>query len=540
MTWTLGTGAQEHLDEHNQYDHADLASLTEGKILGVAGGIIKQVASDNVFNVIDYGAVGDGVTDDTVAIQAAIDAVIANVGGQVFFPYGTYAFTTLDISDSTSITLLGPNHRMSGDGATLTTAVTGSGIAVDARNADNFMIENLAIKYSSSSFTGVLLHLGWSGTGGSTKAKIVNSRLASTNAITVRTAVLVHLSGTHTVVFDHVAFDGADKGVIGLTGVFDSTDFSNGITFNGCSFESTTTSHIYNPGVAWTFVGCVFEAVDGDPNAMTGVTNAGRNVSFYGCWFGDDTTAGTWINWTGKGLVLSGCHLSAEHTDSAFLTLPGVNTGVNVTGCSLRGDGDLIDATGASSLMLGVTVLGNILNASETSKVFKSDTVPDSAMWQDRDGVTKIQDFKHNGPNLGFYGTTPIAQPDGVTADKALEDLGLLVNPVGGGGGGDGMPIAFVAGNVTVTAAGIWVIDSAAAVRTVTLPLISATGTDGMRVIVKREGAEFVDVLCAGSDEFEPGGIDTQRLFVNWSAISLVANVAGNYWYELGYYGAVT
>src|SRR5215208_6917494 len=40
-----------------------------------------------------YGATGDGSTNDTAALQAAHDA--AGVGGGVFYPAGTYKFTTL-------------------------------------------------------------------------------------------------------------------------------------------------------------------------------------------------------------------------------------------------------------------------------------------------------------------------------------------------------------------------------------------------------------------------------------------------------------
>lgn len=45
--------------------------------------------ASHAYNVRDYGAQGDGTTDDTAAIQAAIDAVPAS-GGTVMFPAGTY------------------------------------------------------------------------------------------------------------------------------------------------------------------------------------------------------------------------------------------------------------------------------------------------------------------------------------------------------------------------------------------------------------------------------------------------------------------
>lgn len=52
-----------------------------------------------IVSVKDFGAVGDGIADDTAAIQAAIDAVEAQNGGCVYFPAGAYKVTsTLTIS----------------------------------------------------------------------------------------------------------------------------------------------------------------------------------------------------------------------------------------------------------------------------------------------------------------------------------------------------------------------------------------------------------------------------------------------------------
>lgn len=50
--------------------------------------ILNSHAND--VSVKDFGATGDGKTDDRLAIQAAIDAVSKSGGGTVFFPEGTY------------------------------------------------------------------------------------------------------------------------------------------------------------------------------------------------------------------------------------------------------------------------------------------------------------------------------------------------------------------------------------------------------------------------------------------------------------------
>ena len=57
-------------------------------------------------DVKEFGAVGDGVTKDTQAIQAALDA-----GGLVFFPPGTYLSGTLHLRSGGGL-LLSPGATL--------------------------------------------------------------------------------------------------------------------------------------------------------------------------------------------------------------------------------------------------------------------------------------------------------------------------------------------------------------------------------------------------------------------------------------------
>lgn len=56
--------------------------------------------SAGIYNVKDFGAVGDGKTSDTTAINKAIETCFANGGGRVDFPPGKYLSGTIKLKDN--------------------------------------------------------------------------------------------------------------------------------------------------------------------------------------------------------------------------------------------------------------------------------------------------------------------------------------------------------------------------------------------------------------------------------------------------------
>jgi parallel beta-helix repeat protein len=68
-----------------------------------------------LFNVKDFGATGDGVTDDTAAITAAVEAARAAGGGDVYVPTGTYIVSGHNEPSDGAI-MLYDNIHLYGDG----------------------------------------------------------------------------------------------------------------------------------------------------------------------------------------------------------------------------------------------------------------------------------------------------------------------------------------------------------------------------------------------------------------------------------------
>lgn len=95
----------------------------------------------NCYNVLDYGAVGNGVTDDTVAVQAAIAACAAAGGGVVCFPVRRYFFAgvlTLPHNVSLSGEFNGPQYT------TVNPATTTVGPTLMVTNTSSVFITQVA------------------------------------------------------------------------------------------------------------------------------------------------------------------------------------------------------------------------------------------------------------------------------------------------------------------------------------------------------------------------------------------------------------
>jgi hypothetical protein len=101
QTWGLGTPVQQVTTA------ANMANLW------------RQV-KDLPYNVKNYGAIGDGATDDSAAIQAALDACRVAGGGEVYFPGADYNLATLaanaEIASVKAALQVGSNTTLRGDG----------------------------------------------------------------------------------------------------------------------------------------------------------------------------------------------------------------------------------------------------------------------------------------------------------------------------------------------------------------------------------------------------------------------------------------
>lgn len=111
---------------------------------------LAALENSTVLNVIEYGAKGNSIADDTPAIKAAIAAALKIGKATVYFPAGKYRITeTIIIEGDGSKTLA----LKGDDGGINNTFITGkmNGDMFDVRMEYNFAVSNISFAHSGTS-----------------------------------------------------------------------------------------------------------------------------------------------------------------------------------------------------------------------------------------------------------------------------------------------------------------------------------------------------------------------------------------------------
>lgn len=324
--------------------------------LTTGGAALAQTA----FNVMDYGALGDGLADDTIAIQATFTAIADAGGGVAFFPPGTYL-------TSSQVTISGDSTVMRGSGAsTIIQAKDNANIGqMFLITGDNFTAESFILDGNRD-------NLGTSGTYNSTiglscldavgltfrdlEVRYVNSIGIAIESITQYTDVRavmdrcwVHHNGMLTakegndvflfnvkhLLFTDCLFEhGYGTGGSGLYAGGGVVGSAVQLRFVNCIFRDNFNGGGQTGGNGyalqderWAYIGCTFDLTSADPHATSGIEMTGRNLLVDGCeFYNHDAVGGSGVVFHGDfgamgdepgRIIVTNCHF--VNNESAFV-----------------------------------------------------------------------------------------------------------------------------------------------------------------------------------------------------------------------------
>ncbi|MCH9718225.1 MAG: glycoside hydrolase family 55 protein [Gammaproteobacteria bacterium] len=275
-----------------------------------------RVGTNDIVSVRDFGATGNGVTDDSPAIQSAIDYMVNNnIGGELFLPAGTYKLVTGLMLDITPLPSGGvPRNTISirGEGqySTILSAAT-DGITMltfrrDGPPANAFGWNT----FSDFSFYGGDTPTLRTATGFAVFNMVY---FAAYNLLFDILDVCLTLEWALGITFTNMFFNNSNTGVISrnspggassnanvfngclwrlcYTLGFDGRDNLSQGLFNGCVMEGCGTHGNLNTGAASfdleltggdvgpTFIACYFEGNAGGFDILLNVTNLTRRCA---------------------------------------------------------------------------------------------------------------------------------------------------------------------------------------------------------------------------------------------------------------------
>lgn len=310
------------------------------------------VNTSQVYNVLNYGAVGDGSNDDTSSIQAAIDAVPAT-GGVVWLPAGLYKISSSLNINRGYITLRGVGRAGDWDESSSGAATTlkwfganGGGPMIDIvnistdRHLRGVTVEGMTVNGSDGAGNVAATGISIKNVGGG-RFRFLEIRQCSTVAVTCTSAtVSTGVKGVTYCLFEQVMVRNDSAAAPSGRGFqLDGVD-TNGNT-NHNVFVSCRV-HYYN-GTGWYlqncdtnfFCGCVSHRLSGGSGLAMDLN--GSNTNGLHCrrnvWMGfsQDYDAGSGhggVTSRGTGLAFPAAdNLFLDHTTGNSNPLPTIETG---------------------------------------------------------------------------------------------------------------------------------------------------------------------------------------------------------------------
>lgn len=278
-------------------DLGSIDSATVAFLGGLTGAVQRttQAKLRDVVSVKDFGAVGDGVADDTAAFNAALTAA-----SSVYVPSGTYRTTA-------TITLYG-SKKLVGAGRTSTAIqCAASGVPVVTLSAGNDIgISNLTLSHS------VLATAGGHGI----HAGAVTGQTAIQNVILARNwigAVLgpCDYNCLHNAIVENNLSDGVRLTTEYAAGnmqwyLFNVLSQKNG----GHGFFANALTAANGHSSTGTLIGCATYANSGRGFIAAGTASSRiASVRLYGCFFGEDAQGEVYLDTFSDTHKVSGCYI---------------------------------------------------------------------------------------------------------------------------------------------------------------------------------------------------------------------------------------
>ena len=388
-------------------------------------------------NVQDHGATGDGTTDDTTSIQAAITA--AGVGGTVVFPPGDYRISAAitPLSKQIIIGTHSPRYETVDTSVCRLRATSGfssSALIIANPGVAGVTIRNLSL-VGRGSTTGTIAGVYYNTRASSTGERHWMLQQVSISACSTA-AIYGHL---HVGDFRDCHFFMNGYGVLtsGSDTWFDTRMIGCQVYFNrhgGVMFDSTGTAgqvvisdtRIERSGVDPTAITTPF-----DTNAPGVKLGAAGNIQLIGCSTDSNTGPGLWIEQSASHYVYNvsviGCHFARDGAgDEATSQLSGIYlkgcSHIKIVGCTV-GPGYSVD--GASSGLLHPYYALWMENATQTdvSHCRMEGSAPTYDLWVHVVAGTVFQSRLYLAA-LGYDG--PIPDPSAGTPYTALGKWGTL------------------------------------------------------------------------------------------------------------------